>query len=116
MGKVWSKWNSNKHKSRSEQYETQAKATEEPKNEQEILLEEIVADNGNNGEALNELGIIEFEKNNKNSVGLALKYLLRADKLGKTDFLSSYYLGVIYMDHLNKPDKSVHYFLKSIQK
>lgn len=42
--------------------------------------------------------------------------MLRADKLRCTDFASLYYLGCIFKDHLEKPDKAINYFIRSIEK
>lgn len=63
MGKVWSK---NNKRSKQKLKETYADAAVlESKDEQEILLHEIVAEDANNGLAFNELGIMEYEKKNK---------------------------------------------------
>lgn len=68
------------------------------------------------GEVMNELGMQEFEKGPKASTSLALKYLLRAEKLGHLTFRSAYYIGWIYLDKLEKPESSIEYFEKSIDK
>ena len=52
----------------------------------------------------------------KCNIGLALRYLLRADRLKSTDFISLYYIGWIYLDNLNKPDKAIDYFIRSVDK
>lgn len=66
---------------RNGKYKHNTEPIESSKDNQEKMLEELLKYDPNNGEVLNELGILEYEKGEKRDLGLALKYLLRADKL-----------------------------------
>ena len=117
MGKVCSKAKckgSSKLK-KSEEVKVNKKSAP-PEKTRETLLKEIISCDPNDGDAFNELGILEYEKGSQNSYALALKYLLRADKLSRADFVGCYYLGCIYLDHLDKPDNAIKFLLKSVNK
>ncbi|CAI2365811.1 unnamed protein product [Moneuplotes crassus] len=122
MGKVCS-INKNKKK-RKERYRTTDEEFITKKEKDQELIKKIKGTmtandlwyDQDDGLMMNELGMQEFEKGKNCSIPLALKYLLRAEKLESLSFTSAYYTGCIYLENLSKPEKSLDYFMISISK